>query len=197
MALVNESYVRNPNSGYSCPVTLAQAKAQLNITGNYHNDYINTLIVAATELCESETWRCFLEAEYTCHIGKIVKDKDILLFRNPIQSIDSVKYYNTLNVLTTLTNGVDYIYSLDCEPAVLKFLTIPSVSSTKIYPIQVAMTCGWASSDLVPQRIKQAILMAVANMYEMRNDAVVGASISIELPMASKRLLQNCRVNTY
>ena len=197
MALVNQIYVRDPNSAYSCPVTLAQAKTQLNITGNYHNDYINTLIVAATELCESETWRSFLEAEYTCKVGVVSQYKDILLARCPIQSINSVKYYNTSNVLTTLVEGTDYILSVDCEPAVLTFLQVPNVSKTKVYPYEIQMTCGWASSDLVPQRIKQAILMIVADAYEQRNDQVTGTIVSINIPLPAKRLLQNCRVNTY
>ena len=197
MALVNETYVRDSGSAFSSPVTLAEAKSQLNITGTYHDTLIGDLITAATELCESETWRSFMEGVFTLHISKVEKNKDILLYRCPIQSIESVKYYNTSNVLTTLVAGTDYIYSLDSEPGVLQFLTIPNCSATKIYPIQVEMTCGWASSGLVPQRIKQAILMCVANMYEMRNDAVIGSSVSTELPLTSKRLLQNMRVNTY
>lgn len=195
--LVNETYTRESSPAYTSPVTLTEAKSQLNITGTYHDTLIVDLILAATQLCEKESWRSFMDATYTLRIGQVQKNKDILIFRCPIRTIASVKYYNSSNVLTTLVDGTDYIVSTECEPAILQFINIPTVSTTKIYPFEVVLNCGWSSAGAVPKPIKQAILMCVANLYEMRNDAVVGSSVSVDIPLTSKRLLANFRVSTF
>jgi uncharacterized phiE125 gp8 family phage protein len=194
MPLVKHTYNREASPVYVSAVTLTEAKAHLNITNSYDDTMITSLCMAASKLCEEWTWRAFVDSDFLLYLSEI--PVEFYICKCPINTITSVKYYDTSEVLTTLVNGTDYIIGLESEPAVLRFLTSPNLSTKKIYPVLIEMNSGWATEANVPQQIKQAILICVANMYEMRTDNIVGVS-STEIPMPSKMLLANQRVNIY
>lgn len=194
MPLVQHTYNRVASPSYVAGVTLAEAKAHLNITGIYDDTMISSLCVAASQLCEQWTWRAFVDSNFLLYLSDT--PIEFYICKCPINTITSVKYYNTSEVLTTLVLGTDYIIGLESEPAVLRFLTQPNLSTKKIYPVVIEMNSGWVNEATVPAVIKQAILICVANMYEMRTDNIVGVS-STEIPLPSQMLLANQRVNIY
>ena len=58
--------------------------------------------------------------------------------------------------------------------------------------IEIKFDCGYGSSSSdVPDAIKQAILLIVGKMYELREDSVS------RLPKASEYILDSYRVKTY
>ena len=193
------SYRRESDPAWLPPVTLEEAKRQLNIIGSQDDNLISTFIVAAARLCENETWRSFMPSSFTMMVSQALVKKDQLVYvsKAPVTAISNVKYYDSNETLQTMVNGTDYVYSLESEPAMVKFLTVPNVSTKKIYPYQIEFTGGWEAIEDVPTDIKIAVLMAVSDMYEMRNNSVVGVSLDTQLPITSKRLLAPYRINTY
>ena len=70
------------------------------------------------------------------------------------------------------------------------------ISTPELYnrsdAIEIQFTCGYgASSSDVPDAIKQAILLIVGKMYELREDSVS------RLPRASEYILDPYRIKTY
>jgi uncharacterized phiE125 gp8 family phage protein len=71
-----------------------------------------------------------------------------------------------------------------------------SYPSTQAIPdaVQIAFQAGYGATHAsVPGAIRAALLLLVAEMFERREDAVVGASIG-EVPLAARRLLWPFRV---
>jgi len=52
----------------------------------------------------------------------------------------------------------------------------PSETLHNVNPIGVQYTCGYAYSTAVPQRLKQAVLVVISDMYENRESQVVAHS---------------------
>jgi len=140
-----------------------------------------------------------MPSSFTMMVSQALVKKDQLVYvsKAPVTAISSVKYYDSNETLQTMVNGTDYVYSLESEPAMVKFLTVPNVSTKKIYAYEIEFTGGWEAIEDVPTDIKIAVLMAVSDMYEMRNNSVVGVSLDTQLPITSKRLLAPYRINTY
>ena len=78
--------------------------------------------------------------------------------------------------------------------SVIKFLTKPNLNSGFIYPIKIAFNAGYPT---VPDLIKRAVAMTVANLYEQRTDNIVAISSSMDIPITSKNLLFNERTRIY
>ena len=55
----------------------------------------------------------------------------------------------------------------------------PSDTLSPSTPIKIEFTCGWTSAANVPEAIKQAILTRVADMFENRENKVIGGGITV------------------
>jgi len=148
------------------PVTLAEAKKQLEIAASdtAHDAQLSLLIQAAREQWEADTdsavitqtWKVYAEA---------FGDDEIYLPKRPIQSITHVKYYDSGNVLQTLSSDV---YSLDIAERAVR------LDSMKIWPsvydrwdaVTVTYLAGYSSALSIPAIHKQAILLLVGYYFD-------------------------------
>lgn len=124
---------------------------------------------------------------------------EIYVPKCPIQSIDSIKYYDQTGTLQTLDPSA-YITDLVSEPA--RIMPAPNTAWPATYnmpnAVQVAFTAGYgASGTSVPAEIKHWILMTVATLYENREAvAILNRGQVHELPYIDT-LLDNSRVFTF
>jgi uncharacterized phiE125 gp8 family phage protein len=153
------------------PLTLDQAKAQLNIATN-NNDHdleLSDLIAQAREqwegdtdtVCCTSTWR--VRSEYMQDALKLPK--------RPIQSIESIKYYDGSNTLVTLTTD---FYNFDAPKREIKrqFLKVFPVSLYRWDAWETIYVCGFSKDgSLVPAIAKRAMLLLVGYYFEQRGDA--------------------------
>jgi uncharacterized phiE125 gp8 family phage protein len=105
----------------------------------------------------------------------------------------SVKYYDTDGVEQTL-DVAEYYEDAKSKPA--RIVPVSSWPATKDRPNAVTITieAGYgATADKVPQVIKQALLLMVGDMYENREETVVGTIVST-LPLTADRLLRPFRL---
>lgn len=151
------------------PISLAEAKKQLEIASSdtAHDAHISLLIQAAREqweadmdsACLTQTWKVFAEE---------FDDDEIYLPKRPIQSITHIKYYDSANVLQTLSTS---IYSLDQAERAVR------LDSLKVWPsvydrfdaITITYVAGYANAMSVPAIHKQAILLLVGKYFENRD----------------------------
>jgi uncharacterized phiE125 gp8 family phage protein len=154
------------------PVSVADAKTHLRVTGSDHDDLISDLIYGAAKQFEkranvclsTQRWRAFCEKGYS----------EIELWKYPITSIDLIQYYNTSNAITTLSSA-DYFSNVDsgsngyiARPVLLVVEDVPSTYQRDDAFI-ITFTAGYTSID---HDVKQALLSWVYRKYENPNDAV-------------------------
>ncbi len=174
------------------PVTLAEAKAQCRVLHNDEDDYINTLIAAATGHVEkmaglgliAQTWRLTLDEFSKC----------ISLPIAPLQSVTSVQYFDEAGDLQTVDPA---LYTVDnvSTPGwvVLNEGEQWPVTLSAVNAVRINYVVGFTD---VPAPIKHAILLLIGHWFENR-EAVITGTITAKLPMAVDALLANYRVHLF
>lgn len=173
------------------PVTLAEAKAHLNVTGSDDDTYITTLITVARKVAEKMTCRVLVRGTWKVRLDEFPdknrEDKQIFLFDKwPVASVESIKYQDDDNVQQTLSTTL-YRVDIYTKPARIELIDLPSTYD-EVFAVEIAFTAGYATAADVPEPIKQAVLMMIENMYSCRGDRVRN------LPTASEYILNNYSV---
>jgi uncharacterized phiE125 gp8 family phage protein len=164
-------------------VTLTEAKAWLWVDHSDHDTMITAMIAAATGHMDghggvlgrclvTQTWRQDYETW---------SDELRLPFPG-IQSITHVKYYDEDGTLQTVTNTEYELYE-DEIGGVVKFkddFDIPNLDDDRKAPVQITFVAGYGAASAVPEQLKAAIKMHVANMYAYRE--IAGEQMA-EVPM--------------
>jgi uncharacterized phiE125 gp8 family phage protein len=154
--------------------------------------YLTTLITVARLHVEnylqrsliSQTWELVLDAW---------PGESITLFRGPVQSVTSNKYYDTAYTVATLAATVYQVDTYSGRVGLKYSQVWPSTTLRPFAAIVIELVAGYGdeASD-VPEPIRQAILLLIGHLYEHREPVLVGATIA-ELPYSVKALLSNYR----
>lgn len=174
------------------PVTRAEAKAHLRVDTGADDTYIDALIDAATAWCETYTERRFVTQTWDLKLDGFW-DHYLYVPYPPLASVSSISYVDTDGATQTLSSSV-YTVDTDSEPGRIYLAwnqTWPSTRSVT-HAVTVRFVCGYGLAASVPARAKQAILIAVADMYENREEILTGTTFN-RLPVLS-RLLDSLRV---
>ena len=174
------------------PVSLTEAKSHLKVDTSADDTYITSIIKAATQLSEEYTNRFFIDTviEQTCSSFADLQT----LFKSKVSAVASVKYYDSDNSSQTLDSAI-YDVQLNYEPSQIQLAdgkSFPSITKRNDAVVS-KYTVGYGTASDVPEIIKQAILLTIANFYQNRNSVVVGR-IATELPMNVKWLLDTYKV---
>jgi uncharacterized phiE125 gp8 family phage protein len=178
------------------PVTLAEAKAHLRLDTNTDDTYVSALITAARERVELFLRRALITQtiEYTID-GFPAGEID--LPRPPLQSIEWIKYIDTAGTLQTLplANYVADVSSNEIARVALAWNRFWPITRCLINAVVIRFVAGYGDSpEDVPQAIRHGILIEIGNLYENREDVVVGQAINM-MPV-SERLLWPYRALT-
>jgi len=175
------------------PITQTQAKLNLRVDCTADDDLITALIVAARQWCEDYEGRAYITQTITAKMDYL--PDEIILPQPKLQSITSIKYYDTAGDEQTLA---DTLYDVDIfrEPGRITKTYNENYPATRdiINGVSIEYKAGYgdASTD-VPQRTIQAIYLLVSHLYGNRI-AVTDMKMS-ELPLGVKALL-NQRMKT-
>lgn len=178
------------------PLTLQEAKDHLRVIIDDDDAYIESLIAAARESAELYTRRAFVAQVWEAGFEIFPACGVIELAKPPLITVQSVKYTDDEGVVQTLDASA---YEVDdySEPARIVRLpsaTWPALSRGGIR-VRVRFMAGYAQgegspsddAENVPEAIKQAMRVHVAEMYENRQ-------VSREMPQACESLLHPFRV---
>lgn len=151
----------------SRPVTLPETKLHLRVDHDDEDQWIDGAINSALGELEAETGRQFITATYTMTLGAF--PAVIKIPRPPLQSVTSITYIDLAGDSQTVTAS-DYTLVLQPDaPYVL-----PSFGnawpSTRDVPEAVTVTfvAGYGLAAAVPQELRQALMMIVADSYRFR-----------------------------
>ena len=173
------------------PVTLIEAKAHLRLDTESDDAYVSALITAARERVELFLRRALIPQVFECTIDDFpARDRAIDLPRPPLRSVEWIRYLDTAGELQTLDPGT---YTVDASSNEIGRIALawnrfwPFTRYT-IYAVTIRFAAGYGdAAEDVPQAIRQGILIEVSNLYENREDVVVGQNIS--MLTLSERLL--------
>jgi len=152
------------------PITLAEAKLQLKVTGTDEDALITELIKSAREMVEDIVGRQLMTATYELYLDAF--PSGVISLKPPVQSISKVEYIaSDGSVYGTLAAG-EYQYDLVSEPVRLMPAYDHSWPSTKAVPnaVKVTFVAGYTSAANVPVKFINAMKQFIQFMYYNRGD---------------------------
>ena len=151
------------------PVTLAEAKLHCKVDAADDDALITAMITAATEMAEQQLGRALMTQTWELTLDSFPAAFE--LTRVPVQSVTSVKYYDTTGTLQTLSN---LLYSVDTADGDGYAYVTPAYntdwpeSREQINAVVVRFVSGYASAAEVPESIKSWVKLMISAMYENR-----------------------------
>ena len=192
------------------------------VSTSYEDDLLNSIITASREYIEDITGRALLTQtwEYypvnwpgrSGYRGTPSREPNLqftqtnnlssyyikLPFGN-LQIVTSVKWKDTAGNETTLTENKDYIVETNgdqCGKIVLPWgIVWPTGQLYPSNPITIKFICGWTTATLVPYKIKVAMKMVAADLYEHRESFIEARSRTVIAEnIVPERILASCRL---
>lgn len=180
------------------PITLQQAKDWGIVETSAYDDGIEDKIKSAREWVEgyigralvAQTWRTRLDRFPT---GPTREDRILRLNRSPLQSVTSISYYDTDGNSQTLATAY-YDVDTDSEPARIAEAygynwpdTYPRINAVTITSVHGYEGTGDSPLDLtnIPQAIKDAIAILVAELYQNRERSIIGVDYVVNSTVES------------
>jgi uncharacterized phiE125 gp8 family phage protein len=153
------------------PVSLAEVKAHLRIPHGDDDIYISTLIMSARRRVETRTglrlitqnWSQFMD--YWPVFGVV----DLRL--NPVNSVSDVIVYGDTDTPATI-EAAHYFLDATSNPPRLVFREgrSPAPPGRRAKGIEIRITAGFGNAAAVPEELKHAILLLVADAFAHRGD---------------------------
>lgn len=175
------------------PLTLAQAKTQVRVEADdtTHNDDLTALIIEARQYIEQRLGRQLITATWDLAFDRFpVGESEIPIPLPPLQSITSLKYYDTDGVLQTWSSA-NYIVSTDGSEGG-RIALAPGVSwpAAQLRPeaVQIRFVAGYGAASAVPAPLVRAVKLLVGHWFLHREEAIAGTSVS-SIPTGVERIL--------
>jgi uncharacterized phiE125 gp8 family phage protein len=179
------------------PVSLADAKHHLRVDITEDDDYIRGLVTGVRLHVErvilqraliTQTWDLYLDA---------FPAGDLELPYPPVQSVTHVKYTAEGEAQATVSSD-DYLVDTYSTPGKIRLQSTavwPGDTLIEVNGVVVRFIAGYGDDDTdVPMTIRQAILLLVGDLYENRENTLIGVPGSLQvLPFAAQALLANER----
>lgn len=156
------------------PVTLAEAKAHLRLTGTDDDDYVAAMITAARIQVETATRRVLIEQTWRVFRDDWPADGLVEISVVPLTAVTAVTVYDAAGDPTVLPSSA---WRLDAAstPARLQLIGAAPTPGREINGIEIDVAAGYGSSGLaVPQPLRLAIMTLVARWYEDREGLAYG-----------------------
>jgi uncharacterized phiE125 gp8 family phage protein len=177
-------------------VSLVEAKKHLRVDDVDNDDYIEALIKVATANLDGPDGflgRSLLTQTLELKLNQFRHCPTPLPF-GPVQNIWGVYYDDSDGVERTL-NPSAYRLIGDALNAsiVLAYNQAWPATRRQDEAVRIQYVTGYGMAADVPAPIKQAILLMIGNLYENREEVVVGQT-TVRLPMAVDHLLSPYRI---
>jgi uncharacterized phiE125 gp8 family phage protein len=172
------------------PITSEEAVLHLRIDTDDEDSLVDGLIDAAVAYLDGWTGRlgkCLVTQTWKQQYDLFAQRMRLPL--DPVQSIASVKYQDINNATQTISSS-NYQLLIDERGPYVEFnynYTLP-ITYAQEPPIVIQFVVGYGSADQVPNALKQAMLLLIANWYKNREAVLDGYRVEL-LPGGVEALL--------
>lgn len=174
------------------PVTILEVKDHLRLDGTDEDWYIQGLIKTARDMIESHTKRHLITQTWEYRANAFPAGVLEIQDHNPMSSVTSIVYLDSDGSSQALSTG-DYNYEVVEETARVFPARSTSWPATYSYEdsrnnVRVRFVSGYGGADSVPEAIKQAIFLTIGDLYENRENIVIGRYVA-KIPGTAEALL--------
>lgn len=164
------------------PVTTSQVKLDAHVDEVEFDARIDVLIPAFRKKAESITGRALITQTWDLVLSGFPPG-DIQIGMLPIQSITSVKYYDTDNAQQTVSAD-DYSLDTDVIPGFVRLNSDSSWPSsfTRHDAVIVRFIAGYGDASDVPNEFKIWIRANAATLVDVESNIVTSGAVPKELP---------------
>jgi uncharacterized phiE125 gp8 family phage protein len=152
------------------PLTLTQAKEHLRVDYTDDDTYITALITVARRYCENYQNRAYITQTWEVTFDSFPQTPfDVP--KPPLQSITSIKYYDTTDTENTYSSSNYYVdtYSQRGRVSLNHSITWPGTTLRPINGVIVRFIAGYgALATDVPNEVIHAMKILIAEWYENR-----------------------------
>ncbi len=166
-------------------ISTSEVLEHCRVDDDYDNELIQSYLLASMNIAEVETNRMLTPSVVDAYTQ--YHDKKIYLPYGEVSGVTEIKA--TFDEVEVTIPDTDYIFNeIDESVEIDKKLYINHTD------FKIRYNCGYPA-DALPNAIKQAILMTVATLYNVREDISYGVQ-AYKTPMTSKRLFDLHRIRT-
>lgn len=161
------------------PISLDEAKAQLNISPSFtsDDDFINSCVTAARMWIEMRTGRSLITQTRVQYMDEFPFIRPIEILYGNVQSVTNVKYYDTNDSLQTV-DASDYWLHVNGHVPVLVVKNSWPGTSERPAAVEITSVNGYGNAGTdVPEPLKKAIKLLVSHLYQNRTPEVEGVSL--------------------
>ncbi len=179
------------------PVSLAEAKAHLNVDHADDDAMIAAMITAATQHAETFTGRAFIDQTWDLMLDAFPAGT-IEVRKPPLLEVVSVVYDDNAGAEQTIDASTYVVDAISSPARLIPVSGSWPASTASTNGVRIRFRAGYLDTGVspasanVPQAIKSAILMETAAFYMQRETFVIGPSVA-QLP-AWEALLRPHRV---
>ena len=152
------------------PITVDEVKSNSRITGSDENMLLYQMILSAVSQWESLTGMALLSQTVTDKWQAWPMKNCLDLARWPVQSVSAVAYIDSTDASTAVSSSL-YRVETASNPARVWLnynQSWPTATLQNGLPISATYLAGYTSASAVPSSIRQALLLAVGDIYENR-----------------------------
>ena len=189
---MRESFKRTTSRLTAPPVTLPQVRDQLFLfTDTQYDTLLSRLLLVATERAEAFTGRYFSAVSVTAYFPGA--NRIFYLSDERVTRVSSLIYTDENGMTQTVAN-TNYTLDTTAERPVVRLnegYAFPTVSQNVSNPVRIGYSIAEENADLIPDDIRHAILLYVAELFEQRSN-LTNTQMK-RIPLACERLLQPYR----
>jgi uncharacterized phiE125 gp8 family phage protein len=176
------------------PLSTEEAKAQLGLTTDIDDPLIAGLIIAAREYAENYTGLVLTAREVVEMSDRFGRWNDLSSW--PVREITSIEYLDEAGTAQTI-DASGYVAALLRRPVRIS-ASVGATWPTTAHlfgAVTITVQAGYASPDLVPQSVKQAMLLLIRHWYDNPAAVMSGAkAAAMEVPLGTTALLDPHRL---
>jgi uncharacterized phiE125 gp8 family phage protein len=168
----------------------------------YEDTLLTDIITSAREYVEDITRRALLTQTWDAYLDAFPDADYIKLPFGNLQDAAGtapvITYTDSAGTPHTMTVATDYIVETNgeaCGRIVLPYgVSWPSFTAYSSNPIKITFVCGWTTAALIPYKIKAAIKMLCADLYEYREVKMTQAQGNVTENKTVQKLLASMRL---
>lgn len=182
------------------PVSLAEAKLHMRVDSSDDDAYILGLIATARRWVESFRNQALVTQTLDWYLDSWPASGQFDVPRPPLQSVTSITLYDTANAASTVSSAVYFVDTVS-QPGRISLAYGQSWPTTTLRDrnaIKIRFVAGYGSAESVPNEVRQAILLIAGDLYENRENTLIGQGLTVQqIPFAARALLWPERIGPW